>query len=421
MTIEPLRTDIVVVGAGLAGLAAAQLASRAGHRVVVLDPAPPGGRGRTDQRGSVLFNRGPHALYLQGPAHRLLVELGVPVSGGPPVADGAGLLGDRISPLPGTAPALARTNLLGFRGKVAVARLMARLSRIDARRLAELSFEDWMLDAALPDDARLLVEMLARVASYTNAPTIASADLVVGQMQLAMRHGVRYLDGGWQTLADALVTGLRIERGAVASVRHDGAQVVVERVDGSLVVGTSCIVAVGTPDLAATLIGRPGFDIGPAVEASCLDLATSAPARPGLLLGVDTPLYLSNHCPPARLATDGVGVVHVAHYLAPGERPDPHVERATLMQHAVRAGITADGIVDSRYLHRMTVVGGMATAAGGGLPGRPGVADTGQRNVFLAGDWVGPTGHLLDASMASARDAAARASLAVGSATLVGR
>ena len=421
MSESPLRTDIVVLGAGLAGLAAARLASRAGHRVIVLDPAPPGGRGRTDRRGAVLFNRGPHALYLQGPAHRLLVELGVPVTGGPPVADGAALLGDRIAPLPGAATALVRTSLLGFRGKLAIARLMARLPRLDVGRLAEQSFEDWMLDAALPDDARLLVEMLARVASYTNAPTIASADLVVGQMQLAMRHGVRYLDGGWQTLVDALAAGLHIERGAVSSVCHDGTQVVVERVDGSLVLGTSCIVAVGTPDLAATLVGRSAFDIGPAVEASCLDLATSTPARPGLLLGVDSPLYLSNHCPPARLAPAGVGVAHVAHYLAPGERPDPHVERASLLQHAARAHITADHIVDSRYLHRMTVVGGMATASGGGMPGRPGVADTGQRNVFLAGDWVGPTGHLLDASMSSARDAAARATLAVGSATLVGR
>lgn len=421
MTTEPLRTDIVVVGAGLAGLAAAQLARRAGHSVLVLDPSPPGGRGRTDQRGDVLFNRGPHALYLEGPAHRLLSALGVPVDGGPPVADGAGLLRDRIGVLPGTAASLARTTLLGTRGKVAVARLMTRLPRVDATRLTGVTFEEWLGDAALPEDARRLVEMLARVASYTNAPGIASADLVVGQMQAALRHGVRYLHGGWQTLVDALAIGLTIERGAVSKVRHDGDQVIVERVDGSVVAGTSCVLAVGTPEVTAGLLGRSAFDIGPAVEASCLDLATSAPARPGLLLGVDTPLYLSNHCPPARLAPDGVSVVHVARYLTPGERPDPHVDRADLMRHAARAGLAADRIVDSRYLHRMTVVGGMATASRGGLPGRPWVHETGQRNVYIAGDWVGPTGHLLDASMASAQDAATRAVRAVESGTLVGR
>ncbi|MBI4933299.1 MAG: FAD-dependent oxidoreductase [Actinobacteria bacterium] len=421
MTSEPLRTDIIVVGAGLAGLAAAQLASRAGHRVLVLDPSPPGGRGRTDRRGDVLFNRGPHALYLHGPAHRLLVDLGVSIEGGPPASDGAGVLGERIGALPATAASLARTSLLGARGKVAVARLMTRLPRIDATRLTDVTFEEWLIDASLPDDARLLVEMLARVASYTNAPQLASADLVVGQIQAAMRHGVRYLHGGWQTLVDALASGLTIERRAVSSVRHDGAEVVVECVDGTVVTGRSCVVASGTPEVAAGLLGRAAFDIGPAVEASCLDLATSVPARPGLLLGVDTPLYLSNHCPPARLAPEGVSVVHVAHYLAAGERPDPHEERATLMAHAARAGLTADRIVDSRSLHRMIVVGGMATASRGGLPGRPWVHETGQRNVYIAGDWVGPTGHLLDASMASAQDAAARAVRAVESDTLVGR
>jgi phytoene dehydrogenase-like protein len=337
------------------------------------------------------------------------------------VAGGSGLLGERMGPLPATAASLARTSLLGARGKVAIARLMARLPRLDVAALADVSFEDWLLDASLPDDARLLVEMLARVASYTNAPAIASADMVLGQMQAAMGHGVRYVDGGWQTFVDALAAGVHVERGAVSAVRHDGTEVVVERVDGSIVVATSCIVAVGTPDVAAGLLGRPAFDIGPAVEASCLDLATSVPAQPGLLLGIDTPLYLSNHCPPARLAPDGVSVVHVAHYLAPGERPDPHAERATLVRHAERAGLTTDRILESRYLHRMTVVGGMATAARGGLPGRPKVHETGQRNVFIAGDWVGPTGHLLDASMASAADSAARASRAVESDTLVGR
>jgi phytoene dehydrogenase-like protein len=421
MTTEPLRTDIVVVGAGLAGLAAAQCAARSGHRVLVLDPAPPGGRGRTDRRGDVLFNRGPHAVYLQGPAHRLLTELGVPVAGGPPVSDGAGVLGDRIGVLPATAASLARTNLLGTRGKIAVARLMTRLPRVTAGRLAGVSFDEWLVNASLPHDARQLVEMLARVASYTNAPSLASADMVVGQMQTAMRHGVRYVHGGWQTLADALAAGLTIERGAVSCIRHDGGEVIVERVDGSLVVGTACVVAVGTPEVTAALLGRPAFDIGPSVEASCLDLATSVSARPGLLLGVDSPLYLSNHCPPARLAPEGVGVVHVAHYLAPGERLDPHAERALLMRHAERAGLTAEHILDSRYLHRMTVVGGMATASRGGLPGRPHVHETGMPDVFIAGDWVGPTGHLLDASMASARDAAARAARAVESATLVGR
>ena len=71
-----------------------------------------------------------------------------------------------------------------------------------------------------------------------------------------------------------------------------------------------------------------------ATTALAWRLAASVPARPGLLFGLDSPLYLSNHCPPARLAPDGVSVVHVARYLAPGEQPDRHTGHAELMAHA---------------------------------------------------------------------------------------
>ena len=45
-------------------------------------------------------------------------------------------------------------------------------------------------------------------------------------------------------------------------------------------------------------------------------------------------------------------------------------------------------------------------AAGGGLAGRPGVAVPDRPGTFVAGDWVGPEGHLADAVLASARAAA---------------
>jgi hypothetical protein len=53
----------------------------------------------------------------------------------------------------------------------------------------------------------------------------------------------------------------------------------------------------------------------------------------------------------------------------------------------------------------MTVAAALPTAASGGFAGRPRVGDSGVAGVFLAGDWVGPEGHLLDASVASAEAA----------------
>ena len=49
---------------------------------------------------------------------------------------------------------------------------------------------DWIDQHDLAPDAVQLVEMLGRLSTYANAPDEASADLVVGQMQMAIAHGV---------------------------------------------------------------------------------------------------------------------------------------------------------------------------------------------------------------------------------------
>jgi phytoene dehydrogenase-like protein len=247
--------------------------------------------------------------------------------------------------------------------------------------------------------------MLSRVSTYSHAPDIASADMVVGMMQRAMTSGVRYLHGGWQRIVDGLADGLRFHQAPVTSVCSDAGQVVVECGESQRVVAAAAVIAVGTPTATAAMLGRGPFDVGPPVEAACLDLVTSRPADPGLLFGVDEPLYLSDHSVSATLAPEGLHVVHVARYLAPGEHRDPELSRMELEQHAARAGLDAGAIVDGRYLHRMTAVGGLAVARNGGLRGRPGVDDSGVAQVYLAGDWVGARGHLLDAVVASAEEA----------------
>jgi NADH dehydrogenase FAD-containing subunit len=70
------------------------------------------------------------------------------------------------------------------------------------------------------------------------------------------------------------------------------------------------------------------------------------------------------------------------------------------------AGIDPATIATQRRLHRMVAATAVPAAALGGMAGRPTVQDTGHDSVFVAGDWVGPTGHLADAAMASARAAA---------------
>ena len=398
------RTDVIVVGAGLAGLTAAQVAQRAGASVLVVDGQSAGGRARSDQRDGFTFNRGPHALYNGGAAERVLKSLGVKVTGSPPGAI-SGLRGDLISPLPTGARSLATTKLLNTRGKLAAGRFLGGLGRIDAPKFVGRSVTDWLGNAGLPADTEALVRMLIRVSTYANAPDEFDAGAAIMQMQMALGSGVLYLDGGWQSMVDRFTDGLTIRRVAATAVHGETSGVTVVTADGELSAG-SAVVAVGTPAAAASLLGRAPFEVGPPIEAACLDLGLRRPLAVEGLLGVDVPLYLNTHCPPARLAPPGHAVVAVARYLARGDDLGPEAQRGELEAHARRAGLTPDDVVTERYLHRMTVVGALPMAVHGGLAGRPSVTDSGQSRVMLAGDWVGPEGHLADACLASGELAA---------------
>ena len=102
------QTDVVVVGAGVTGLAAARGLERAGLTATVLEAAArPGGQIRTEPFAGAHLDVGAEALHLSGPLVELLGELGldgelVPAAEAPTwiAADG------RLAPLPsGMGPA----------------------------------------------------------------------------------------------------------------------------------------------------------------------------------------------------------------------------------------------------------------------------------------------------------------------------
>jgi glycine/D-amino acid oxidase-like deaminating enzyme len=189
---------------------------------------------------------------------------------------------------------------------------------------------------------------------------------------------------------------------AVRTLRREDGRWVADTDDGA-VAGDLVIVAAGGPERAATLLGVE-IEAGPEAVASVLDLGLERLPRRGrrFATGLDAPRYLSVHSPPARLAEHGV-LVGVASY---GRAPREELETfADSVQPGWRERATM-----SRYLPRMVTVTGVPTPQLGGLAGRPGVAVPGAPGAFVAGDWVGPEGMLLDAAVASAV-AAARAAL----------
>ena len=401
----------IVIGGGLGGLTSALMLARAGRKVILFEKASDlGGRAATHDEGGVRLNFGPHALYRRGAARTALRALGVDPTGGRPAASGMlALDGGRLHALPAGFTSLVTTGLLGMSEKIEAARLLQGLARIDTGSLRDVSVRDWIDGGARRPGTRRLLHALVRVTTYSNAPDLACAADTVLQLQRGLSTGVMYVDGGWQTIVDALealalAAGVQVHRSTRVAAVAPGR---VTLAGGGQFAAGDVIVA-ATPAAASELVPSSAELAAAAaaavpVRAACLDLALSALPRPRatFCLGIDEPLYYSVHSASAALAPDGAQVIHVARYLAPGEVADASSLEALLdrLQPGWR-----DRVVTRRFLPQLVVASDIHPA-GRRRPG-PAVADA--PGVYVVGDWVGEGAMLADAAVASARAAVTR-------------
>ncbi len=395
--------DVVVVGAGLAGMAAASTASRAGARVLVVEAHRPGGRARTVEREGFTLNMGAHALYRAGAGSKVLRSLGITPQGAPPPLHRyRAMTAGTQHLLPTSARSLLQTRAVSTRSKARLAGLLVRIPRMRPETLGHTSVADWLASCRLPAGAEAVVRALIRLGTYTADVDELSADVAVSQLQAAA-GGVLYLHGGWGQLIDALARDLDVRTGSeVTGVEPAGGRVEVRTGDGVLVADHVVVAAGGPASVRRLLPADPGWgDLGPPVTAACLDLGVRRMPDPGYVLSVDEPLYVTVQSPPARQAPDGQAVVAAIRYGARSAKED----RPQLEQLVLDAGVREDEVVTSRFLANLSVAGTLPRASSGGLAGRPGVGDTGIPGVTMAGDWVGPVGLLADASLASGQAA----------------
>lgn len=388
--------DAAIIGGGLGGLACAQMSRQAGLRPVVIERRSAlGGRAAVQAVDGFHLDQGPHALYRKGAAMAVLRRLGVQIQGRRPPAAGRCFLAEGDTALPASLGGLLRFSPASAADRFALARVTAGLGRIDAREWDDTPLQSW-LDTHRPVVAQVLA-MFARLTTYAHAPAQQSAGAVIRAMQLGA-GGVLYLDRGWQSLIEPLADGIehRVTRALAVSGGSGAYQV--QTADG--IIDARAVVVAGSPGVARRLLGIDWQ--GEPIRTASLTVALRRPPPVRFGLGYDEPMYISVPSMTAHQAPDDAAVVHVLRYLAPGEAP-PAVEHFEAFLDRADPGWRA-AEMHRRWLPGMIVSHHLPLAATGGVAGR--AQGEIAPNLHVVGDWVGQTGQLADATLASAEQAA---------------
>src|SRR5215203_5392708 len=294
------------------------------------------------------------------------------------------------------------------------------LNKTDFTELENVSVQEWIEKNIHNADAIALMKALISLTSYGNDPSIQSAGSALHQLHLYVLGGVMYLDRGWQTLLDGLVSAAknakaRIVMGKKATkVQRNGSDWQVTLVDQSQVSAKILVIASG-PNEAQALFhdGERPEALSKAVKEAkpvrlaCLDVALSSLPQKDVLfaLGIDSPLYFSVHSASAKLAPENGALIHVAKYLGASIQSKPKEDEKELEEllDLLQPG-WRNVVVKKRPLPNMVVSNALVIAANSGLSGRadPKIED----NLYIVGDWVGSEGLLSSASFASAKEAA---------------
>ncbi len=311
-----MDADVVIVGAGLAGLAAALELDAAGRSVLVLEASDrPGGRVRSDLVDGFRLDRGFQILLTGYPELRRLfgddlrgLDLRRFGPGAYVQADGARHLVADPFRRPSTAWSALRAPVGTLADKLHLVRLVAEVRRgrpRDLLRLPDVTTEQRLRDAGFSE------QMLRRlwrplVGGIELDPTLSVSrrrfDVV---LRMLATSDAAVPAAGMGRIPDALAH--RLPPGAVRYrtpvAALDGTAAVLD--DGTRVEGRALVVATEGP-AAARLLDRPDVPDPGSLAAACLWFAPAEPPLPApyLLLAGDDPGPVRNLAPMSVVAPE---------------------------------------------------------------------------------------------------------------------
>ncbi|MBW7459920.1 dehydrogenase, partial [Paenibacillus sepulcri] len=141
------------------------------------------------------------------------------------------------------------------------------------------------------------------------------------------------------------------------------------------------------------------------IMAACLDLSLGRLPVPGrqLAMGIDQPVFFTNHSRSSKLSDNGEQVVHLIQYNGTGESDPREDERKLEQTMNLLHPHWQKEVVARQYLPNITVVHDYMHI--GRRDPMPGPAVAGIEGLYVAGDWASHGEMLADAAAASARRA----------------
>ena len=341
-----MKSDVVIIGGGLAGLSTGALLAKQGKRVTVIEKGnQPGGRAYTYEEKGFTFNYGPHAMYIpeSGILADVMARLGrpVPKCGYPDAMRAYWADGDRLAAIGAKPHQVLTTKLFSLGERLQFVRLMLAVRSAKPEAVAPgTTWRQWV-DAHTGDPAvRRFAMALGTINTYTRPAADLDAAWLLAHLKrvLFAKDSVGYMSGGWRSMYDVfieelesnggtLITGTRIDRLDVADGRIVAAVTADTRYEADAFVCT--LPPQDAPALAAD--GSPlrtelqQWESLVDVHALCMDIGFDRKVREDLALvfDIERDLYYSIHSFTTPDLAPATGqLLHAMAYLSPEEAAD---------------------------------------------------------------------------------------------------